>query len=99
MQESRIDVSKSREAKMFMSMYQEDHNDEVSLFDKMVSEHERVSGHDPKSDKWMCDTCVVIFNMMVEDGQYCRFHPESYFEPATKDKAALCEACNMEETI
>lgn len=81
------------------SDYKEDHNDETSLFDKMVSDHERVTRHDPKSDKDFCETCVVIFNMMAEDGQFCRFHPESYFEVATKEKKAFCEACDIEEVI
>lgn len=84
---------------MLMTAYQENHNDEESLFDKLVSDHESKVGHDAKNDRTFCDTCSVIFNLMVEDGQYCRFHPESYFEPATKDRKPFCEACDLEETI
>jgi len=81
-----------------MTQYKEDHED-VNPYEEMVSQHERVSGHDPKSDMTYCETCVIIFNFMVEDGQICRFHPDSYFEPKTLIKKQYCEQCEIEEII
>lgn len=78
--------------------YQEDHNDEVDPYEEMVSDHERRSGHNPKQDRGYCEMCVVIFNFMVEDGKYCKFPPDSYFEPKTKITRAYCEECELEET-
>jgi hypothetical protein len=82
-----------------MTSYKEDHNDDTSPYDDMVSDHERRSLHDPKEAKDYCQTCVVIFNYLVEDGKICRFHPTSYFEQKTATKESYCQGCETEETI
>jgi len=73
--------------------------DDFDPYEEAVSDHERRTGHVPKLDMLYCEMCVVLFNFAVEDGKYCRFHPDSYFEPKTKEKKSYCESCDLEETI
>lgn len=82
---------------MLMSKYEEDHNEDKDPYQEAVSDHERRTGHTPRTDKTYCEMCVVLFNFEVEDGKACRFHPGCYFEPATKEKKAFCEGCLVEE--
>ena len=79
--------------------YREEHNDDVNPFEEMIGMHEKVWGHDPKEAHSFCETCLIIFQYMVEDGLVCQFHPGSYFEPKTKTSPAKCDQCEMEEGV
>lgn len=73
--------------------------DDTDPYQEALSDHERRSGHSPKDDRVYCEMCVVLFNFMVEEGQICREHPDSYFEPKTKTKNQYCEQCQAEEVL
>lgn len=82
---------------MIKNEYRDNHNDCIDPYEEMVSEHERVTLHNPKEDMVFCEQCSIIFKIMVEDGQICKNHPTSYFEPRTKTKREYCEGCEFEE--
>lgn len=39
--------------------------------------------------------CMTELSEWKSVGKVCDKHPEAYFEPATKEKAAFCEECDL----
>lgn len=76
-----------------MNQFTEDHNSVTSKYEDAQIDHWVASGHEPKFDKSDCDLCDTLFDLQVDEGLYCSFHPESYFEPESN----YCEECELEE--
>ncbi len=73
--------------------YSEAHNSVTSKYEDAQIDHWVRTGHEPKFDKYDCGLCDSIFDLQVDEGLFCSFHPESYYEPESK----FCEECEIED--
>ncbi len=73
--------------------YLESHNDISSRYEDAQIDHWVRTGHEPKFDKLDCGVCDSLFDLQVDEGLFCAFHPESYYDPESR----FCEECELEE--